>query len=189
MMSSSVSKRKTLLSVMLFFAATVGLALLLPVPKVSGQATQSGQGNQAFGFNASHISGFPGGRAAELTGGGAFNLAENFANSGGSFSCLSDITAGPFTGCKTGQGVRWDTASLLASSNFQCTGADAVKTATTGNTSVALVADFYRQGDGDVESFTAKMIVSETDLAPEIAGVQNVWIQGVGCGSGVVSFR
>jgi hypothetical protein len=33
------------------------------------------------------------------------------------------------------------------------------------------------------------MIVSEIDLAPEIPGVQNVWIQGIGCGSAVVNFR
>jgi hypothetical protein len=189
MMSSSASKRKALFSVMLCFVAILGLALLLPVPKASGQANASSEGNQAFGFNAGNVSGFPGGRAATLTGGGAFNLAQNFVNSGGGFSCLSNITAGPFSGCQTGQGVRWDTAALLPSSNFQCTGADAVKTATTGNATVVLVSDFYRAGDGNNESFTAKMIVSDSDLAPEIPGVQNVWIQGVGCGSGIVSFR
>jgi len=32
------------------------------------------------------------------------------------------------------------------------------------------------------------MIVSETDIAPEIPGDQNVWVQGVGCGSAVVHF-
>ena len=182
-MSSFVSNSKTLLFVRLCSLAAVGLVLLLPVSKASGA------GNQAFGFGSSRISGFPGGRAAEVTGGGAFNLSENFVNSGGSFSCLANITAGPFNGCQTGQGVRWDTAALLPSSTFQCTGADAVKTAHTENSTVALVADFYRQGDGNVESFTAKMIVSENDLAPEIPGVQNVWIQGVGCGDAVVSFR
>jgi hypothetical protein len=164
-------------------ASLVGLALLLPVSKASAEA------NQAFGFNSNLISGFPGGRAAEMTGGGAYNPAANFVQAGGGFRCLADITAGPFNGCVTGQGVRWDTAALLASTPFQCTGSDAVKTANTGNTTVVLAADFYRQGDGNAESFTAKMIVSETDLAPEIPGVQNVWIQGIGCGTGVVSFR
>jgi hypothetical protein len=33
------------------------------------------------------------------------------------------------------------------------------------------------------------MIVSQDDLAPEIEGVQNVWIQGVGCGSAIVHFN
>jgi len=64
-----------------------------------------------------------------------------------------------------------------------------LKTATTGNNTVVLAADFYRQGDGNEESFTAKMIVSETDLAPEIPGIQTVWIQGVGCGTGIANFN
>lgn len=101
-----------------------------------------------LGFNASVISGFPGGRAAEMTGGGAYNPSAGFVNSGGGFRCLADITAGPFNGCLSQQGVRWDTAALLRSTAFQCTGADVVKTANTGNATVVLLADFYRQGDG-----------------------------------------
>ena len=46
----------------------------------------------------------------------------------------------------------------------------------------------YRAGDGNDESFTAPMIVSETDLAPGIPGEQNLWIKGVGCGPAVVHF-
>lgn len=163
--------------------ALIAAGLPSPVSKAYGQA------RQAFGFNAGLISGFPGNRTAEMTGGGAFNLSANFVNSGGGFRCLTDIAGGPFAGCLSGQGVRWDTAGLLSSTGFQCTGADAVKTATTGNTTVVLIADFYRQGDGNIESFTAKMIVSEADLAPEIDGIQNVWIQGIGCGSAIVSFN
>jgi hypothetical protein len=167
-------------------AAVVGLGLLF----VGGRGSQaSGQANQAFGFNASLISGFPGGRSAEMTGGGAFNLATNFVHSGGGFRCLTDVVAGPFSGCLAGQGVRWDTAALLGSTGFQCTGADAVKTANTGDKTVVLLSDFYRQGDGNIESFTAKMIVSESDLAPDIPGVQNVWIQGIGCGTAIVNFN
>jgi hypothetical protein len=161
----------------------LGLTLLPVLSKASSD------GNEGFGFNAPFVSGFPGGRAAELTGGGAFNLGTNFVHSGGGFRCLANIAAGPFTGCLKGQGVRWDTVALLPSTGFQCTGSDLLKNANTGNSTVALLADFYRQGDGDVESFTAKMIVSESDLAPELDGIQNVWIQGIGCGSAVVSFR
>ena len=51
-----------------------------------------------------------------------------------------------------------------------------------------LLADFYRAGDGNDESFTAQMIVSDGDIAPDIDGIQNVWIQGVGCGSAHVNF-
>jgi len=64
-----------------------------------------------------------------------------------------------------------------------------VKTANTGDRTVLLLADFYRQGDGNIESFTAKMIVSESDLASDIPGDQNVWIQGIGCGPAIASIN
>ncbi len=51
-----------------------------------------------------------------------------------------------------------------------------------------LLADFYRAGDGNDESFTAQMIVSADDIAPDITGVQNVWIQGVGCAAAIANF-
>jgi hypothetical protein len=87
--------------------------------------------------------------------------------------------------------VRWDTSALLSSTTFKCTGAtgETLKTAHTGDKTVVLFSDFYRQGDGNDESFTAQMIVSETDLAPDIEGVQNVWIQGIGCGTAIVNFN
>ena len=46
-----------------------------------------------------------------------------------------------------------------------------------------LQADFYRAGDANDESFSAQMIVSEHDIADDIQGVQNVWVQSVGCGN------
>jgi hypothetical protein len=33
------------------------------------------------------------------------------------------------------------------------------------------------------------MIVADGDLAPDIAGVQNLWVQGVGCGTAIVNFN
>jgi hypothetical protein len=134
-----------------------------------------------------------------LTGGGAYDLATSFVHSAGGFSCLADVRQGPLSvsinpkdpgPCLAGQGVRWDTAGLLSSTTFKCTGAasEMLKTATTSDTTVVLQADFYRAGDGNDESFTAQMIVSETDLAPDIPGVQNVWVQGVGCGGAIVHF-
>lgn len=65
---------------------------------------------------------------------------------------------------------------------------DPAKPAATGAGTVLLLADFYRAGDGNDESFTAQMIVSDTDIAPNIPGVQNLWVQGVGCGNAVVNF-
>jgi hypothetical protein len=52
-----------------------------------------------------------------------------------------------------------------------------------------LLADFYRAGDGDEKSFRAQMIVADRDLAPQIPGVQNLWVQGVGCGTAIVNFN
>jgi hypothetical protein len=76
------------------------------------------------------------------------------------------------------------------STNFKCTGSalEPLKTAITDENTVGLDADFYRAGDGNDESFTAQMIVSAEDLAPDIGGIQNVWIQGVGCGSAITNF-
>jgi len=106
----------------------------------------------------------------------------------GSFRCTSAVAQGPLNGCGAGEGVRWDTAQLLASTNFKCTGADAAKLATTSSHTAVLLADFYRAGDGNDESFTAQMIVSDSDLAPEIPGIQTLWVQGVGCGTAIVHF-
>ena len=147
-----------------------------------------------FGFNGA-ASGFPTG-AVVLTGGGSYDPAtasntlpsETFVHSNGGFGCTADVGQGPLKGCAAGEGVRWDTAQLLASTTFKCTGSDAGKPAATGDHEVVLLADFYRAGDGIDESFTAQMIVSDTDLAPEIPGDQNLWVQGVGCGSAVVHF-
>src|SRR5213083_1412052 len=86
-------------------------------------------------------------------------------------------------------GGSFDTAQLLASTTFKCTGADAGKRIATGAGTVVLLADFYRAGDGIDESFTAQMIVSDTDIAPDIPGDQTLWVQGVGCGHALVHFN
>lgn len=155
--------------------------------RVSAELSQV---RNSFGFNTIDVAGFPTGKVT-LTGGGAYVPGTNFAQSGGHFRCTQSVLQLQLSGCLAGQGIRWDTAGLLPSTTFKCTGAasEPLKTATTGNNTVVLAADFYRQGDGDEESFTAKMIVSETDLAPEIPGLQTVWIQGVGCGTGIANFN
>jgi hypothetical protein len=154
--------------------------------------------NDAFGFNGT-VSGFPTG-VVRLTGGGAYNVETGFVNSAGGFRCLEAVRQGPLSvsinpddpgPCLAGQGVRWDTAELLDSTTFKCTGAatETLKTATTSDTTVVLQADFYRAGDANDESFTAQMIVSEVDIAPDIPGVQNLWVQGVGCGTAITNFN
>jgi hypothetical protein len=163
--------------------AVAVLAVLLG----SSVAFASG-GNTGFGFNARDVSGGSG--SVFLTGGGAFNSTSGFVHSAGGFKCTSTVSNGPLAGCLAGQGVRWDTAALLRSTPFKCTATDplGVKTATTTDDTAVLQADFYRAGDGNNESFTANMIVSAHDIAPDVPGVQNVWVQGVGCGSAVVHF-
>jgi hypothetical protein len=149
-----------------------------------------------FGFNGT-VSGFLTGKVF-VSGGGTFDLASGFVRASGGFSCLLDVLQGPFNmpkngngPCLMGQGVRWDTAQLLpnAPNGFKCTGADAAKPAVTGDKLVVLLADFYRAGDANDESFTAQMIVSENDIAPnnEFPGA-NLWVQGVGCGHATVNF-
>ena len=164
-------------------------ALTTPAPTAAAAIHPSP--DAGFGFNGD-VSGFPTGRVF-VSGGGTFDLASGFVRSSGGFSCLEDVRQGPLSvsinpddpgPCLQGQGVRWDTAELLTSTMFKCTGAagEPLKPASTGDGRVVLQADFYRAGDGNDESFTAQMIVSETDLAPEIPGIQTLWVQGVGCG-------
>jgi hypothetical protein len=168
--------------------ALVPVVLAAAVLLVSATALAA-PGNVGFGFNARDISGFPTG-SATLTGGGAYNPVSGFVHSAGGFRCTSDIGQGPLRGCLAGEGVRWDTVDLRRSTTFKCTGAagESLKTATTDENTVGLDADFYRAGDGNDESFTAQMIVSADDLAPDILGIQNVWIQGVGCASAIANF-
>jgi hypothetical protein len=171
------------IKLMTLVVAMVAAVLLTVVP-----ASAAG-GHIGFGFNATGISGFPAG-AARLTGGGSYDPTSGFVNSAGGFRCTSDVGQGPLSGCLSGQGVRWDTVELLRSTTFKCTGAasESLKTAVTDDNTVVLLADFYRAGDGIDESFTAQMIVSADDLASDVDGVQNVWIQGVGCAAGIASF-
>jgi hypothetical protein len=167
--------RKTLL----LAVAVAAIAASIAVPVAAA-------GKVGFGFNAPQIQGFRTGAVA-LSGGGAIDPVSGFVHSGGGFSCLDDVAQGPLTGCLAGEGVRWDAANLMRSTTFKCTGAatEALKPAATSSTTVVINADFYRAGDANDESFTAQLIVSQDDIALDIPGVQNVWVQGVGCGSAV----
>jgi hypothetical protein len=159
-----------------------------------GRPAFAAQSRTSFGFKGT-VSGFPTG-AVFLTGGGSYDAstASNVIEtpttvaSAGGFRCTATIAQGPLAGCAAGEGVRWDTVQLLESTTFTCTGSDAVKTATTDENTVVLLADFYRAGDGIDESFTAQIIVSDTDIAPDIPGVQTLWVQGVGCGDAITHF-
>ena len=183
-----------------FLLALLGGSLTLACndgtsPTDAVQPSFKAGGRSGFGFNGS-VSGFPTG-AVRLTGGGSFDPSsasnivptETSVSSAGGFDCSRTVAQGPLAGCAAGEGVRWDTAQQLASTSFMCTGSDAAKPAVTGAHTAVLLADFYRAGDGNDESFTAQVIVSDGDLASDIAGVQNLWVQGVGCGTAIVHFN
>lgn len=154
-------------------------------------STAHGQGsNRSFSVHASSVSGFPTGEVS-VTGGGSFDAGSGFLQARGGFRCAQDVAQGPLAGCRAGEGVRWEGANILPSTTFKCTGADGetLKTATTDASTLVMQAEFYIQGDGVIASFHAKMIVSALDLDPDEPGTQNVWIQGVGCGTAIVNFR
>ncbi|MFL5759001.1 MAG: hypothetical protein ACJ789_04640 [Thermomicrobiales bacterium] len=164
-------------------ASVIALAVLF-----ASQGFAAGD-HSGFGFNSDVSAGTS---EVFLTGGGSFTPVfdpeTGFVKSAGGFRCIGDVTQGQLTGCADGEGVRWDAEALLASSGFKCIGSESLKTAFTSDRVVVMQAEFYRAGDGNVASFSAKMFVSEDDLDPEVDGVQNVWIQGVGCGPAVVHF-
>jgi len=150
-----------------------------------------GQLRVGFGFTGT-VSGFPTGQVF-LSGGGSYDRAANRVAAGGGFRCLLDVLQGPLSTsinpntpgpCLSGEGVRWDTAALLPSTTFKCTGAatETLKTAVTDDRTAVLQADFYRASNGNDESFTAKIIVSDGDIAPDFPGV-NLWVERVGCGT------
>jgi len=196
------------ISLLLFSVLGFPLALACsdstrPVDAGSGIALRS-SGSEAsalsharagFGFNGT-AAGFPAG-VVRLTGGGSFDFSTasnavptpTSVSASGGFDCVEGVFQGPLTGCGINEGVRWDTAQLLTSTGFKCTVADTPRTAVTDARTAVLLADFYRAGDGDDESFSAIIIISESDLAPDLPGNQTFWVQGVGCGTASVHFN
>jgi len=183
----------------LFLLSLAGLPLALACgdaaapadvgPASALQPSVQASGRAAFGFNGT-ASGFPTG-AVRLTGGGSYDPATasntvptvTSAVSSGGFDCIEPVSQGPLTGCLKDEGVRWDTAQLLESTPFKCTADETPRLAVTGDRKAVLLADFYRAGNGNDESFTATIIISDTDLDPDILGDQTLWVQGVGCGT------
>jgi len=164
---------------------SLAAAFLLLLPVSNAYSRDGG-----FGFNAPSIHGAPTGEVL-LAGGGSFDAATGFVKMGGAFRCLADINQGPLSGCRAGEGDRWEAVQLLPSTNFKCSGGadESPKTVFTGGHTVVLQVAFFRQGDGANPSFTALVFVSADDEAHDLPGTQNVWIQGVGCGDALVNFR
>ena len=166
------------------------IAFMAAVALVATCSTARSQaGVQSFSVHAEGI-GAPRGDVF-LTGGGAFDPVTGSVQGGGGFRCSEDILVGPLAGCRAGEGVRWEAVEILASSGFKCSGdaGEPLKTAVTDDDTVVLQARFYRHGDGAGASFTAKIFISAVDEDPAQPGIQNVWIQGVGCGEARVNIR
>jgi hypothetical protein len=142
-----------------------------------------------FNFQAPNVSGGSG--SLVFDGAGDFNATSGVLDAHGHFKCTSTVSSGPLSGCMTNQGKHWESALALRSTPFKCTATDpaGVKTATIADDTAVLQAHFFRHGDGPTASFTANVIVSQHDIAPDIAGVQNVWVQGVGCATAAVHFQ
>jgi hypothetical protein len=185
---------RTTIAATLTTVVVVTAAVLVLVASADAAGGQVG-----VGFNAASISGFRPGGEVFLTGGGAYDpqTASNadpeggFVHSNGGFRCLQDVGQGPLQGCLQGEGIRWDTDGLLQSVGFKCTGAatEPGKTAVTDAHTAVLESDFYRAGDGNDASFkSVKVIVADHDIADDIPGVQNIWIERVGCGTANVNF-
>src|SRR5438034_6356605 len=132
-------------SLKLLYALPAFAVASLMVLLGSSSAFASGP-NTGFGFNAPNVAGAPTG-AVFLTGGGAFNPTTGFVHSAGGFRCTSHVDQGPLAGCLTGQGVRWDTANLLRSTAFTCTG-ETEPLASTAATTVPMPAHLSRAADG-----------------------------------------
>ena len=158
-------------------AASFAVATLMLV--VGASAASAGSSRSGFVFAADDISGAPAG-SVNLVGAGAFDSTGTFARAGGAFLCTGTVGQGPLAGCQTGEGVRWHTDTPLASAPFRCA-TDAVKTGNPGPDTAVFRAEFFRADDGNTPSFLANVIVSAHDIAPDLPGVQTVWIQGVGC--------
>jgi hypothetical protein len=140
-----------------------------------------GGGRIAFGFNGTT-------GPLSLTGGGSYS--ETGAVAGGGFDCNVAIGAGRFAGCGRGEGTHWSSRELLASFDFPCVAGGPKFHVETGAHAVVLNADFFRTGDGTIPSFTAALVVTDGDIDGDPTnGVQNVWVQGQGCGPAVVHFN
>lgn len=175
--------------VRLLAVAAIGLVAIGFGAASAGASTGSSMysTHTSFAFLSPHISGAPTGSVA-MVGFGSYDTTAQTLHANGLFRCTDTVAQGPLSGCMSGQGTRWSSSGLNPTQRFVC-GTDAAKTVTTDARTVAFKADFFRTGDTVTPSFSANVIVSAHDIAPDVPGVQNTWIQGVGCGSALQFFH
>ena len=130
-------------------------------------------GRSGFGFQGS--AGGPTG-TVRLSGGGSFDPARasntvpavTSASTSGGFRCTETVAQGPLTGCLAGQGVRWDTEQLLASTTFKCSASDAPIPFTTDDHAAALLA--YRLTGDDGQFVNSDDVTVTVNPAPALVG-------------------
>jgi hypothetical protein len=178
-------KNRRVLARVLSVAALALVAIALGAGSAGASTAYSSR--TSFAFFSPHIAGAPTGSVA-MVGFGRYDTSAGTLRANGLFRCTDTVAQGPLSGCMSGQGVRWSSTGLNPTQRFVC-GTDAAKTVTTDTRTVAFKADFFRAGDGVTPSFSANVIVADHDIAPDVQGVQNTWIQGVGCGSALQFFH
>ncbi len=132
------------------------------------------------------------GGEVRLKGSGTYDPGSGLLLVSGTFRCVGDVTQGPLAGCRGGERGRWEGANVLPSLSFPHTGAagEAPGLAATDASTLAMQAEFWRDSaDGGAAPLRAKLILSANDLDPDQPGVQNVWIEGVGCAAAAVVIR
>jgi hypothetical protein len=144
----------------------------------------------SFSANSDTVAGADTG-AAQIAGGGSFEVGRNHVQGAGAFRCTQSFEQWPLLGCLAGEGVRWSANELLTSVWFQCSGVagESFKQAFTGAAAVVILVDFYLHPGGEFPTATKRVIFADSDIAPDVTGVQNVWIEGVGCGAGRIAFN
>jgi hypothetical protein len=167
-------------------AGAVASAALFLVVLLGASPAGAATSTHTFAVHAGNISGAPTGAVA-MTGGGFYDASRGVMHAAGAFRCVSDVNQGPLAGCRAGEGIRWSSEELLPSTGFKCTASatEALKTANTSDDTAVFRAQFFRAGDLRGPSFQANVLVSRRDVAGDVAGVQNVWIQAVGCANGI----
>ncbi len=123
---------------------------------------------------------------ASLAGGGSFDPGTGRLQVRGTLRLPGGVVDGPLAGLRAGERVRWEGANILPSASYTA-GAGAERSAVTDGASLVLHAEFFPAGGGGTRR--AKMILATADLDPDAPGTQNLWIEGLGCGTAAITIR
>ena len=171
------------------FASATGGASAEPAQDPDDDSSVGGIRNRrSIRIHFTSISGAPTGEAL-LQGGGSFDPVSGVVKASGQFHVVRDINQGPLSGLKAGEELRWVAVQALRSTGFKCAGgAELLKTAVTDDNTLVLSAHFFRETD-ELNPLTASLFISADDEALDLTGIQNTWVQGLGCGDADVRLK